>query len=232
MDLKKGRLEHIKTLEKIKKRVLKRCGNNSTLKWDTLTDRRTRIRLCAKFETYRAAMRAIQPSSSFVTISLQRDVIDVHRSDEIRNTLYAFRTDGSRDVEQRSQTVKRLILFPTVAELKRQSARCSSVLYAVCLSALAAGMDMERRFNSYLASDWDEGDNVGEMSPGSSTESYPAFAHIGLRENSGKNLNQVTGFAVRRANRYSTDVDTKILLKDENLNKMQILLHRVKISAP
>ncbi|KAJ4429538.1 hypothetical protein ANN_21707 [Periplaneta americana] len=30
------------------------------------------------------------------------------------------------------------------------------------------------------------------MSPGSSTGSYPAFAHIGLRENPGKNLNQVT----------------------------------------
>ncbi|KAJ4442110.1 hypothetical protein ANN_11976 [Periplaneta americana] len=37
-----------------------------------------------------------------------------------------------------------------------------------------------------------EGDNVGEMSPGSSTESYPAFACIGLRENPGKNLNQIT----------------------------------------
>ncbi|KAJ4426958.1 hypothetical protein ANN_26757 [Periplaneta americana] len=32
----------------------------------------------------------------------------------------------------------------------------------------------------------------GEMSPGSSTESYPAFARIGLRENPGKNLNKVT----------------------------------------
>ncbi|KAJ4436935.1 hypothetical protein ANN_17067 [Periplaneta americana] len=30
------------------------------------------------------------------------------------------------------------------------------------------------------------------MSPGSSTESCPAFARIGLRENPGKNLNQVT----------------------------------------
>ncbi|KAJ4446407.1 hypothetical protein ANN_13103 [Periplaneta americana] len=29
-----------------------------------------------------------------------------------------------------------------------------------------------------------------EMSPGSNTESYPAFARIGLRENPGKNLNQ------------------------------------------
>ncbi|KAJ4444133.1 hypothetical protein ANN_05922 [Periplaneta americana] len=36
------------------------------------------------------------------------------------------------------------------------------------------------------------GDNASEMSPGSSTESYPAFARIGLRENPGKNLNQVT----------------------------------------
>ncbi|KAJ4451224.1 hypothetical protein ANN_02684 [Periplaneta americana] len=35
-------------------------------------------------------------------------------------------------------------------------------------------------------------DNAGEMSPGSSTERYPAFALIGLRENPGKNLNQVT----------------------------------------
>ncbi|KAJ4432405.1 hypothetical protein ANN_21024 [Periplaneta americana] len=30
------------------------------------------------------------------------------------------------------------------------------------------------------------------MSPGSSTESYPAFARIGLRQNPGKNFNQVT----------------------------------------
>ncbi|KAJ4429711.1 hypothetical protein ANN_21915, partial [Periplaneta americana] len=52
-----------------------------------------------------------------------------------------------------------------------------------------------RRFiniSDYLASEWDEGDNAGEMSSGSSTESYPAFAHVGLRENPGKNLNQVT----------------------------------------
>ncbi|KAJ4443627.1 hypothetical protein ANN_05301 [Periplaneta americana] len=44
----------------------------------------------------------------------------------------------------------------------------------------------------YLASEGDEGDNADEMSPGSNTESYPAFAHIRLRENPGKNLNQVT----------------------------------------
>ncbi|KAJ4429655.1 hypothetical protein ANN_21856 [Periplaneta americana] len=38
----------------------------------------------------------------------------------------------------------------------------------------------------------DPGDNAGEMCPGSNTESYPAFARIGLRENPGKNLNQIT----------------------------------------
>ncbi|KAJ4446999.1 hypothetical protein ANN_08987 [Periplaneta americana] len=42
-------------------------------------------------------------------------------------------------------------------------------------------------------------DNAGEMSPGSSTESYPAFARMGLRENPGKNLNQVT-FPYRDSN--------------------------------
>ncbi|KAJ4432636.1 hypothetical protein ANN_21259 [Periplaneta americana] len=35
------------------------------------------------------------------------------------------------------------------------------------------------------------------MSPGSSTDSYPAFAHIGLRESPGKNLNQTHGLVVR-----------------------------------
>ncbi|KAJ4428830.1 hypothetical protein ANN_25823 [Periplaneta americana] len=50
------RLEHIKTLEKIQKRALKCCRKNSPLKWDTLTDRRTRIRLCALFKTYREAI--------------------------------------------------------------------------------------------------------------------------------------------------------------------------------
>ncbi|KAJ4434710.1 hypothetical protein ANN_23278 [Periplaneta americana] len=44
-----------------------------------------------------------------------------------------------------------------------------------------------------------DSDNAGEMSPGSKTESYPAFAHFGLRENSGKNLNQVT-FPDRESN--------------------------------
>ncbi|KAJ4432557.1 hypothetical protein ANN_21180 [Periplaneta americana] len=45
-------LEHIKTLKKIQKQALKCYRKNSPLKWDTLTDRRTRIRLCALFKTY------------------------------------------------------------------------------------------------------------------------------------------------------------------------------------
>ncbi|KAJ4427546.1 hypothetical protein ANN_25194 [Periplaneta americana] len=44
----------------------------------------------------------------------------------------------------------------------------------------------------YLVSESNEGDNAGEMSPGSSTEGCPAFARIELRENPGENLNQVT----------------------------------------
>ncbi|KAJ4431071.1 hypothetical protein ANN_19664 [Periplaneta americana] len=39
---------------------------------------------------------------------------------------------------------------------------------------------------------WQACDNAGEMVPGSSTESYPAFARIRLRENPGKNINHVT----------------------------------------
>ncbi|KAJ4439280.1 hypothetical protein ANN_07400 [Periplaneta americana] len=42
----------------------------------------------AQTTTYTVAMTAINPSSSFVPISLRRDVIVVHRSGEIRNTLY------------------------------------------------------------------------------------------------------------------------------------------------
>ncbi|KAJ4446296.1 hypothetical protein ANN_12991 [Periplaneta americana] len=37
-----------------------------------------------------------------------------------------------------------------------------------------------------FSAECDEGDNAGEMSPASNTESYPAFAHIVLRENPGK----------------------------------------------
>ncbi|KAJ4447614.1 hypothetical protein ANN_09621 [Periplaneta americana] len=46
--------------------------------------------------------------------------------------------------------------------------------------------ERERQLVLFISSD-----NAGEMSPGSSTERYPEFAHIGLRENPGKNLNQV-----------------------------------------
>ncbi|KAJ4437877.1 hypothetical protein ANN_13816, partial [Periplaneta americana] len=46
----------------------------------------------------------------------------------------------------------------------------------------------------YLASECDERDNAGEMSPGSSTESYPAFPHIGLRENLEKTSTRLTPY--------------------------------------
>ncbi|KAJ4449359.1 hypothetical protein ANN_00757, partial [Periplaneta americana] len=65
-------------------------------------------------------------------------------------------------------------------------------------------------------------DNADEMSPGSSTESYPAFARIGLRKTPEKpqpgNLPRPgfepgpPGFAARRADRYSTGVDLLFLM--------------------
>ncbi|KAJ4447362.1 hypothetical protein ANN_09368 [Periplaneta americana] len=80
------------------------------------------------------------------------------------------------------------------------------------------------------------------MSPGSSTESYPAFAHIGLRENPGENLNHVTysdrksnprppGFAARRANRYSTEADC--ILRDclESILNIQFDSHSWSFST-
>ncbi|KAJ4436522.1 hypothetical protein ANN_16553 [Periplaneta americana] len=48
-----------------------------------------------------------------------------------------------------------------------------------------------RKGKGYLESELNECNNAGEMSPGTSTESYPAFAQIGLRENPGKDLNQL-----------------------------------------
>ncbi|KAJ4438877.1 hypothetical protein ANN_14830 [Periplaneta americana] len=71
-------------------------------------------------------------------------------------------------------------------------------------------------------------DNASEMSPGSSTESYPAFARIGLRENPGKNLNLPRpgfepgppGFAARRADRYSTGYLVSERGEGDNAGKM------------
>ncbi|KAJ4439018.1 hypothetical protein ANN_14974 [Periplaneta americana] len=72
---KSTRSENIKTLEKIQKRAVK-CCNNSPLKWDTLTDRRTRIRLCAMFETYRGGTgpSSLQPRPGNPVISISSDL--------------------------------------------------------------------------------------------------------------------------------------------------------------
>ncbi|KAJ4429743.1 hypothetical protein ANN_21947 [Periplaneta americana] len=51
---------------------------------------------------------------------------------------------------------------------------------------------VEELLRSYQALGAYEGDNAGEISPGSNTESYPAFSHIGFKENPGNNLKQVT----------------------------------------
>ncbi|KAJ4438473.1 hypothetical protein ANN_14418 [Periplaneta americana] len=67
-------LEHIKTLEKIQKRAVKCCRKNSPLKWDTLTDRRTRIRLCALSKTYRVKNYVV---SVKCVVSVKKYVVSV-----------------------------------------------------------------------------------------------------------------------------------------------------------
>ncbi|KAJ4436949.1 hypothetical protein ANN_17081 [Periplaneta americana] len=72
----------------------------------------------------------------------------------------------------------------------------------------------------------------GEMNPGSNTESYPAFAHIGLRENPGKNLNQVTcperesnpGHLVLRIDSLTV---TPQYLKSTNLREINVKKDRI-----
>ncbi|KAJ4446669.1 hypothetical protein ANN_13366 [Periplaneta americana] len=90
---------------------------------------------------------SINSSTERETIATETQECAIAVRDKDTAKIQASSAQTPPDVEQRSQTVKRLIVFPTVAELKRQSARCSSVLYAVCLLILVAGMDMERRFN-------------------------------------------------------------------------------------
>ncbi|KAJ4430184.1 hypothetical protein ANN_22394 [Periplaneta americana] len=72
--------------------------------------------------------------------------------------------------------------------MRQEHQNVEHVLSLRCATGVPAGV----RYRGYLASECDEGDNAGEMSPESNTESYPAFADIGLRENPGKNLKQVT----------------------------------------
>ncbi|KAJ4434517.1 hypothetical protein ANN_23079 [Periplaneta americana] len=89
-----------------------------------------------------------------------------------------------------------------------------------------------------LTPECDEGENAGEMSPESNTESYPAFAHIGLRENPEKpqpgNLPRLEiepgppGFAAGRADRYSTGrVCRWKFMSEEAVNGIQIPLKSV-----
>ncbi|KAJ4434717.1 hypothetical protein ANN_23285 [Periplaneta americana] len=84
---------------------------------------------------------------------------------------------------------------------------------------------------NHLVSEWDEGDNAGEMSPGSNTENYPAFAHIGLRENPGKNLNQ-TSASLPKQKEYSVDVRQAVLnalKKQSSVDKYFVILQQLKI---
>ncbi|KAJ4446159.1 hypothetical protein ANN_12852 [Periplaneta americana] len=95
-------------------------------------------------------------------------------SDFRKNSLFPMKTfvfSGSADVNRQATDMVVKIQGSTKAVMSKQ--------------AHFSNLDVVRGHQAL-------GDNAGEMSPGSSTESYPAFARIGLRESPGKNLNQVT----------------------------------------
>ncbi|KAJ4431242.1 hypothetical protein ANN_19839 [Periplaneta americana] len=77
------------------------------------------------------------------------------------------------------------------------------------------------------------------MNPGCNTESYPAFARIGLRENSGKNLNQVTcpdrdsnsGHRVSRPDAL-TVIPQVVTSCKAGLNNFKEKLFRGRVSIP
>ncbi|KAJ4433768.1 hypothetical protein ANN_16080 [Periplaneta americana] len=78
-------IEHIKTLEKIKNRSLKCCRKSSPLKWDTLTDRRKRIRLCALFKTYRGATKEI--GTALTRICLRHKAVEARMKTFTRSVI-------------------------------------------------------------------------------------------------------------------------------------------------
>ncbi|KAJ4451066.1 hypothetical protein ANN_02503 [Periplaneta americana] len=82
------------------------------------------------------------------------------------------------------------------------------------------GIEGQRYTNSPIRStvesERNEGDNAGEMSPGSSTDSYPAVACIGLKENRGKNLNQVLIFFHRYQESIENPISTPIIVSIAN----------------
>ncbi|KAJ4437994.1 hypothetical protein ANN_13933 [Periplaneta americana] len=88
------------------------------------------------------------------------------------------------------------IVFKSIILLESSKLQLSEVLnivYKVSQTVIQNNNSLiSEKVKYYLASESNEGDNIVEMSPGSSTDSYPAFAPIGLRENAGKNLNQLT----------------------------------------
>ncbi|KAJ4445638.1 hypothetical protein ANN_12321 [Periplaneta americana] len=122
------RLEHIKTMGKIKKRALKYCRKNSPLKWETLKDRRTRIRLCALFKTYRG-----EPAWR-----------------EIKNRLqppnYSSRNDHSyklRERRQRTDTGKFSFLNRTIRDWNALPADLLKALPTTKNSLMLAGSEFQ-----------------------------------------------------------------------------------------
>ncbi|KAJ4446951.1 hypothetical protein ANN_13653 [Periplaneta americana] len=119
-------------------------------------------------QTFPVAMSLIARTDRLDTVTCTHTLLsaDVHiRTDHVRYTLrYLHCFSAISDTEWNT-------IF--IEMFKREN-------------SMVAIYPRKKAFESILS------DNAGEMSSGSNTESYPAFARIGLRENPGKNLNQVT----------------------------------------
>ncbi|KAJ4442873.1 hypothetical protein ANN_04466 [Periplaneta americana] len=110
-----------------------------------------------------------------------------YRSKSPLSKPYACKSDGGQEVAGGSQMAAPVVTAKTTWNCTHAYSNIGGQIN-LCPYLFMASKESV----GYLASEGYEGDNAGEMSPGSSTESYPAFARIGLRENPGKNLNQVT----------------------------------------
>ncbi|KAJ4433439.1 hypothetical protein ANN_15741 [Periplaneta americana] len=179
------------------------------------------VGLCKGGNEPSGSLKAVKNTSTFHILLLRsKNLISMKNcaseSDSVKSMLvYCFykMTKGKHPYrcKDNSQRLKMTALTPFYIEM--------NVSYIFALHLFAFG-------RCYICED----DNAGEMNPGSNTESYPAFAHIGLRENPGKNLNQVTcpdrksnpGHLVSRLDALTVTPQTHITYRKSQLISIKI----------
>ncbi|KAJ4442691.1 hypothetical protein ANN_04280 [Periplaneta americana] len=105
---------------------------------------------------------------------------------------YPMIDDIKRVKVTRSETAVTEMKQPGATNRPATGQRGSSGSKFACFSGVALWRGFDSCLTDYMRLNDMKVINAGEMNPGSSTESYAAFARIALRENPGKNLNQVT----------------------------------------